>query len=442
MTASSSSEQAPSSEARREASPSEVAEDDAAMSDAFEQLARELGPQFERHAPLALEGAALEATLRPRSAEACAAALGALSRAGVGALITGGGTRLASANAPCRARVRLDTTALREAPELDLDEGVARFSAGTTLAEIEAQLAGSIWQLPFDPPGEGGTLGGALASAALGPSFSHPRDVVLGLGIALASGVLVKSGGRVVKNVTGYDLNKLFVGSNGGLGVITSAWIRLRPRPERVDVLVAPAPQDPALTLAAARAFSARAVAVIDAALAPQSCAAAGSARAFVLELAGDEAAVRADRAAFAAQLGASDAPAGALAELRAAQGSGAVRFRVAALPSEGELLRGSLSAAGASTLVYPTRGLVYARFDASASSNADASAFAAQLGAVASAAQRAGGAWRVEAAPAALRSGQEVLGARDETLALQRALKRAYDPRGILNPGRGFGEA
>ena len=410
------------------------------MSDALEQLARELGAPLERHAPLALEGAALVATLRPRSAEECAAALGALARAGVSALITGGGTRLAGANAPCSASVRIEMAGLRGASELDLDEGVARFAAGTKLAEIDEQLAGSIWQLPLDPPGDGATLGGALASAALGPRFGHPRDSVLGLGIALASGELVKSGGRVVKNVTGYDLNKLFVGSNGSLGVITSAWLRLRPRPERVDVLVAPAPPDSALALAAARSFSARTAALLDASLAPSLGAAVGASRAFVLELAGDDAAVAADRAAFAAKLGASDAPAEAVAEVRAAQASGAIRFRVASLPSETEAVRGALCAAGASTLVYPARGLVYARFDAKP--NADVGAFAAQLAAVASAAQRAAGAWRVEAAPAELRSGREVLGTRDGTLALQRALKRAYDPRGILNPGRGFGEA
>ncbi|HEU4431637.1 MAG TPA: hypothetical protein VFT98_22955, partial [Myxococcota bacterium] len=87
------------------------------MSEAIAVLARELGESCTPHAPLALEGAQLEATLRPRSEAECAAALAALSRAKLGALITGGGTKLAAANAPCRARVRLDTTALREAPE-------------------------------------------------------------------------------------------------------------------------------------------------------------------------------------------------------------------------------------------------------------------------------------------------------------------------------------
>jgi glycolate oxidase FAD binding subunit len=406
------------------------------VSDFVTSLAGELGAIFEPHAPLALEGAQLAATLRPRSARECAASLGALARENVGALITGGGTRLAAANAPCAARVRLDTTALREPPEIDLDEGVARFGAGERLAEMEAQLAGGVWQLPLDPPGNASTLGGTLAAAALGPRFAHPRDFVLGLGMALASGELVKCGGRVVKNVTGYDLGKLFVGSNGALGVITSAWVRLKPRPERIDTLFAPAPQDAALALSAARASTARVAAVLDAALAPALCASLGCARALVLELAGDEAAVEADRAALASKLGALEAPADAVALVRAAQGAGEVRFRLAALPSEVETLRSALRAAGASTLLYPARGLVYAHFSASES------VFPAQLAAVAAAARRANGAWRLDAAPLALRSGREVLGDSDATLSLQRAIKRSYDPQHILNPGRGFGEA
>lgn len=402
--------------------------------EALDALTGELGAACERHAPLVLEGARLEATLRPRDAEACAAALAALSRAKLGALVTSGGTRLAAANAPCAARVRLDVSALREAPEVDLDEGVARFGAGEPLAEIEARLAGSIWQLPFDPPGPHSTLGGTLASAALGPRFAHPRDFVLGLGIALASGERVKCGGRVVKNVTGYDLAKLFVGSSGTLGVITSAWLRLKPRPECIATLLAPAPGDPALALAAARASSSRVAALLDPTLAGTLGDEFGGARVLVLELAGDAAAVAADRAAFAAKLGAIAAPAGAVDAVRAAMGGGAVCFRLAALPSERETLRGALQAAGASTLALPARGLVYAHFAA------DADAFPTQLAAVAAAARGANGAWRLEQAPLALRSGREVLGERDATLALQRAIKRAYDPAGVLNPGRELG--
>jgi FAD/FMN-containing dehydrogenase len=165
-------------------------------------------------------------------------------------------------------------------------------------------------------------------------------------------------------------------------------------------------------------------------------CAEVGGGRALVLELAGDAAAVRADQESLAAKLGARAAPAGAVATLRAALGGGAVRFRVAALPSELEGVRAALCAAGASTLVMPARNLAIAQFAA------NEAAFSGQLTAVSEAARRAGGAWRIETAPLAQRAGRELLGDADATLPLQRAIKRAYDPRGILNPGRGFGEA
>jgi len=407
------------------------------MDGAIAALARELGEICTPHAALALEGAQLEATLRPRSEAECAAALAALVDSKCGALIMGRGSKLAAANAPCRARVRLDTTALRDAPEIDLDEGVARFGAGEALAAIEAQLAGSIWRLPLDALSAESTLGGALASAALGPRFGHPRDAVLGLRVALANGSVVKSGGRVVKNVTGYDLGKLFVGSNGTLGVITSAWLRLRPRPERVEALIAPAPPDAALALGASRAFSARAAALVDAALAPALCERVRAPRVLAIELAGDEAAVAADRAALLAKLGAVLASADLAAQLRAIQGGGEIRFRVAVVPSELDAACRGLAAAGARTLAFPARGLAYAFFP----DHADASAFGAQLSAVANTARRAGGAWKIEAAPLALRSGREVLGDPDGTLPLQRAVKRAYDPENVLNPGRGVGE-
>ena len=133
------------------------------------------------HEPRALEGAKLEATLRPAGGEALAATLRVLSGEGLPALVRGGGTRLETANAPCRARVLLETQGLAEPPEIDAEEGVARFAAGAQLSALRVALAGSGWELPLDPPGAGATLGGALAAAASGPRFGSPRDVVLGL---------------------------------------------------------------------------------------------------------------------------------------------------------------------------------------------------------------------------------------------------------------------
>jgi FAD/FMN-containing dehydrogenase len=388
--------------------------------DVMAALARELGAAALSTAPLELEGARLEGRVRPASAEACAAALRVCAEAGAGVLVRGAGTRLAGARAPCTARVLLETTGLCGAPEIDLEEGVASLPAGLALAELEAQVGGGIWELPLDPPGAGSTLGGALASAAVGPRFAGPRDFVLGLSAALASGECVKSGGRVVKNVTGYDLSKLFVGSQGALGVITSAWIRLRPRPERCLPLVVALPED-TRALAAARRPSVRVAAALGGDL--------------VLELAGDAAAVASDERALATELGARAAAPDAVARVRAAQAEGPLRLRFATLPAQALALARELASAGARTLAYPARGLVYAALPPAEPQDAPRFVEAGRA-----AAARARAAWRIEDAPAGLRSG-EVAGGPDDAAALQRAVKRAFDPHGILNPGRGPGE-
>jgi glycolate oxidase FAD binding subunit len=381
------------------------------------------------HEPRALEGAKLEATLRPRGGEQLAAALRLLAEDGVPALVRGGGTRLAAANAPCRARVLLETSGLTEPPELDLEEGVARLPAGATLAALRAALAGSGWELPLDPPGAGTTLGGALAAAAQGPCFGSPRDVVLGLGAVLAGGERIRCGGRVVKNVTGYDLAKLLVGSYGTLGVIEWAWLRLRPAPEETRVCAAPlglGEEDDAAALAAARRPTARAAALVDR---------AGDERRLVVELAGDAAAVAADAAALAAAHGATPAPGDALAELREAQGAGPLRVRIAARPSGLPAAAAALRAAGGAILAYPARGLLWARFPLDGPDDERAAERA--LAAANEAARRAGGACLIECAPLAARVGREVFGGTAATLALERAVKRQFDPSGLLNPGR-----
>jgi glycolate oxidase FAD binding subunit len=105
--------------------------------------------------------------------------------------------------------------------------------AGNTLAEIGAVLAGRGQRLPVDPPLPGSsTLGGVLASGLSGPlrsRFGQPKDLVLGMTALRADGELVRAGGRVVKNVTGYDLMRLWCGSLGTLGIITEAAMRVYP---------------------------------------------------------------------------------------------------------------------------------------------------------------------------------------------------------------------
>src|SRR5207244_6227468 len=91
--------------------------------------------------------------------------------------------------------------------------------------------------LAIDPPDRGGaTVGGVLATADSGPlrhRYGAPRDLVLGITVALADGSVASAGGKVIKNVAGYDLAKLFTGSYGTLGAILQVAVRLHPRPER-----------------------------------------------------------------------------------------------------------------------------------------------------------------------------------------------------------------
>ena len=98
--------------------------------------------------------------------------------------------------------------------------------------------------MPLDPPDDGrATLGGVVATGIGGPQqfgYGRPRGSVIGMKVVLADGSMIKAGGRVVKNVAGYDLCKLFTGSYGTLGIITELNFKLRPRPAREATVIVP----------------------------------------------------------------------------------------------------------------------------------------------------------------------------------------------------------
>ena len=109
--------------------------------------------------------------------------------------------------------------------------------AGTPLAELVAAVKANGQWLPLDPwGGDDGTLGATISTATAGPhayAMGLPRDVVLGMEFVNGNGETIRAGGRVVKNVAGFDLTRLLIGSWGTLGVITEVTVRLRARPER-----------------------------------------------------------------------------------------------------------------------------------------------------------------------------------------------------------------
>ena len=120
---------------------------------------------------------------------------------------------------------------------------IAIAQAGVTLNDFNATLAENGQWLPLDPPDDGrATLGGVVATGIGGPQqfgYGRPRGSVIGMKVILADGSQIKAGGRVVKNVAGYDLCKLFTGSYGSLGIITELNFKLRPRPAREATVIA-----------------------------------------------------------------------------------------------------------------------------------------------------------------------------------------------------------
>ena len=128
-------------------------------------------------------------------------------------------------------------------------EMVVRVGAGTCVAELDAALAAGGQQVPLDPAApEAATVGGVLAVGRSGIRrlrYGPVRDAVLEVRVVLADGRLVKAGGPVVKNVSGYDLGRLLVGSLGTLGFLAEVVLRCSPRPPVAAWLCSPAGEDP-----------------------------------------------------------------------------------------------------------------------------------------------------------------------------------------------------
>lgn len=145
----------------------------------------------------------------------------------------GGGTKWGWADAP-EPDVLLSTAGLAGIRELNAGDLTAVVGAGTPLAELQAACSEHGLMLALDPPGDGATVGGVVAAADSGPlrhRYGAARDLLLGITVALADGTVARSGGKVIKNVAGYDLPKLFAGSLGTLGTIAEVVVRLHPRP-------------------------------------------------------------------------------------------------------------------------------------------------------------------------------------------------------------------
>lgn len=169
----------------------------------------------------------------PETTEEIAAVLKSAAERDLAVVPVGGGSKLHWGPPPERCDVLLDTCCLNQVVEHASGDLVVKAQAGVTMDALADTLAAQGQELALDVPVEGATVGGTLATATAGPRslrYGTARDLLIGITVVLADGTVAHSGGKVVKNVAGYDLGKLFTGSYGTLGVIAEATFRLHPR--------------------------------------------------------------------------------------------------------------------------------------------------------------------------------------------------------------------
>jgi len=181
----------------------------------------------------AVQGRLARYVAAPSSTQEAAALLRAAAELGLSVVPRGSARRLDWGRPPDSCDLIVDTCRLDAVLEHAAGDMVARVQAGIALDALQDRLAGQGQRLALDPPG-GGTAGGLVATGVAGPlrlRYGSPRDMLIGMTVVRADGTVARAGGKVVKNVAGYDLGKLFAGSYGTLGLITEATFRLHPQP-------------------------------------------------------------------------------------------------------------------------------------------------------------------------------------------------------------------
>ncbi len=173
------------------------------------------------------------ALLRPQTTEQLAAALKTLNEAGQGIVVQGGMTGLCGGATPQAGEIALSLERINAIEELDAESMTMTVGAGTPLQAVQEAAAGAGLFFPLDLGARGScTIGGNIATNAGGNQvlrFGMMRNLVLGLEAVLADGTIVSSMNKLIKNNAGYDLKQLFIGSEGTLGVVTRAVLRLYP---------------------------------------------------------------------------------------------------------------------------------------------------------------------------------------------------------------------
>jgi glycolate oxidase FAD binding subunit len=371
-----------------------------------------VGPEHVRIATEAdaVAGVVPLVVVEPADERQTASVLRCANQAGLAVIPCGGGTKLDWGNPPRAADIILSLRRLNQVLEHAWADLTVTVEAGCTIAELQRTLAQHGQRLAVDPlwP-ERATIGGILAtndSGALRLAYGGLRDLIIGVTLALADGTIASSGGKVVKNVAGYDLPKLATGSLGTLGVITRAVFRLHPVPRNTRTLT--------IALEDAGAMQRLINSLLGARLSPAAVQVRNGNVDILLEgtldgIAAQESTIR--------KFGTVREGSPAVWRCREALWDHAPIVKFTALPS-------TISAAAApfSRFVIQATGIGYAHYDGDVLE-------------LRTALERNGGSLMILGA-----TKLDAWGFEGDALPLMRAVKEQLDPKGTLNPGRFVG--
>lgn len=419
-------------------------------------------PDIEVRRPKGLALGALRPAyaLAPRTFEALAAVLARCNEIGAAAVLWGGGTMQGAGYPPVRYDVAVIMENLNAVAGYEPHDLTIGVQGGMRVSALLQTLGANGQFVPLDAPRAAlATVGGTLASGWIGPRrgvYGRPRDLVIGATAVLADGTIAKAGGMVVKNVTGYDVSKLYIGACGTLGAIARANFKTLPKPARMRIAVAPLPEntrDRAIEHINLLAIEPTAALVIHG-FATAIAGDDGACGRLIVVLEGSEAIVERSTRELRSALGSAGVPQtaivdngaeaafGRLLDAYIAPGAGpSITYRSFHLPHLADAFhtriveRAVHHNLSAETILDARNGDVTIRVQRPDARDID-DAFVAFDAALREIAPNAA----VIAGDAALRATLEPWGARPPGFEKMRALKSEFDPRGTLAPGRFLG--
>jgi glycolate oxidase FAD binding subunit len=395
---------------------------------------------------VSIDGIVASDIIVPADAQEAAEALATAADLGRAVAPVGGGTALGLGNPPERLDLLMSTERLAGIIEYEPTDLVLSVGAGVRFGDVQAVLAEHGQRLPLDPPGGAdATIGGLIATGRWGPlrySAGTLRDLLIGIAVAHPSGTLTKAGGMVVKNVSGYDMPRLYLGSLGTLGVVVSANFKVLPRP-RAEATVIASYDEPETAFSAASALrnGREPIAALEVAYLDGAWRVATRVEGRHETVAAVAARVAATAGGDVTQVEGSESSSwwsSYVAMQRVLTDDDAVLVRCGVRPKETAVLATGMSATlselGVATpylAASPGLGAVVARLDLGNEGSADV--LAGVQGILLGLADTA----TILAAPPSWKRGIDVWGRLPEGFDVMRSLRQQFDPERTINPGR-----